>query len=224
MCTQHVVPWRFKKEKGKPENEVLTWWRWLFTCPQRSCYWSGSLCQDPAGNQTTWRPDHRKNCGGMVTSPVHQVWPQPSCKAQWKGEEDKADKRKRWDDSIREWTGLEFAKSQRAVENREKWRKKVVKSSVVPLWPLHLRNRWWWWCWWFVECLPCLVDGLPCFYWLSFLLPLRCGRLPRVNACESLKRRTRRAWPASALPRTTVSCLVHPSTWPSGIVNTWHDH
>ena len=24
-------------------------------------------------------------------SPVHQVWPKPSCKAQWKGEEDKAD-------------------------------------------------------------------------------------------------------------------------------------
>ena len=27
------------------------------------------------------------------------------------------------------WTGLEFAKSQRAVENREKWRKLVVKSE-----------------------------------------------------------------------------------------------
>ena len=40
--------------------------------------------------------------------------------------------RKRWEDNIREWTGLEFAKSQRAVENREKWRKLVVKSSVVP--------------------------------------------------------------------------------------------
>ena len=28
--------------------------------------------------------------------------------------------RKRWKDNIREWTGLEFAKSQKAVENREK--------------------------------------------------------------------------------------------------------
>ena len=28
---------------------------------------------------------------------------------------------------IREWTGLEFGKSQRAVENREKWRKVVAK-------------------------------------------------------------------------------------------------
>ena len=27
--------------------------------------------------------------------------------------------RKRWEDNISEWTGLEFAKSQRAVENRE---------------------------------------------------------------------------------------------------------
>ena len=40
--------------------------------------------------------------------------------------------RKRWEDIIREWTGLEFAKSKRAVENRGKWRKLVVKSSVVP--------------------------------------------------------------------------------------------
>ena len=40
--------------------------------------------------------------------------------------------RKRWEDNIREWTDLEFAKSQRAVENREKWRKLVVKSSVAP--------------------------------------------------------------------------------------------
>ena len=40
--------------------------------------------------------------------------------------------RKRWEDNIREWTGQEFTKSQKTVENREKWRKLVVKSSVVP--------------------------------------------------------------------------------------------
>ena len=53
--------------------------------------------------------------------------------------------RKRWEDNIREWTGLEFGKSQRAVENREKWRKLVAKSSVVPQRPSRLRD-WWWWC------------------------------------------------------------------------------
>ena len=50
--------------------------------------------------------------------------------------------RKRWEDNTtREWTGLEFAKSQRAVENRGKWRKLVVKSSAVPQRPSRLRDR-----------------------------------------------------------------------------------
>ena len=49
--------------------------------------------------------------------------------------------KKRWENNIREWTGLEFAKSQGAVENREKWRKLVSKSSVVPQRPLWLRDR-----------------------------------------------------------------------------------
>ena len=43
--------------------------------------------------------------------------------------------RKRWEDSIKVWTGLDFAKSKRAMENREKWRKLVVKSSVAPQQP-----------------------------------------------------------------------------------------
>ena len=40
--------------------------------------------------------------------------------------------RKRWEDNIREWTGLEFAKSQRAVENRGKWRKLVPNCLWCP--------------------------------------------------------------------------------------------
>ena len=39
-----------------------------------------------------------------------------------------------------QWTGLEFGKSQRAVGNREKWRKLVAKSSVVPQRPSLLRD------------------------------------------------------------------------------------
>ena len=35
--------------------------------------------------------------------------------------------REKWEDNIREWTGLEFAKSQRAVENREKMEKTGCK-------------------------------------------------------------------------------------------------
>ena len=47
---------------------------------------------------------------------------------------------KRWEDNIREWTGLEFAKSQRAVENSEKWKKLVAKSPVAPQRPSRLRD------------------------------------------------------------------------------------
>ena len=59
-----------------------------------------------------------------------------------KGGRRRGRQRKKWEDNISEWTGLEFTKSQRAVENREKWRKLTVKSSVVPQQPLWLRDRW----------------------------------------------------------------------------------
>ena len=49
--------------------------------------------------------------------------------------------RKGWEDNTREWTGLEFTKSQRAVENREKWRKLVAKLYVVSQRPSRLRDR-----------------------------------------------------------------------------------
>ena len=57
-----------------------------------------------------------------------------------KGGRRQGGQRKRWEDNIRGWTGLEFGKSQRAVENREKWRKLVAKSSVVPQRPSRLRD------------------------------------------------------------------------------------
>ena len=58
-----------------------------------------------------------------------------------KGGRRRGRQRKRWEDNIREWTGLEFAKSQRAVGNREKWKKLVAKPSVVPQRPSWLRDK-----------------------------------------------------------------------------------
>ena len=58
-----------------------------------------------------------------------------------KGGRRQGGQRKSWEDNIREWTGLEFGKSQRAVENRGKWRKLVANSSVVPQRPSRLRDR-----------------------------------------------------------------------------------
>ena len=40
--------------------------------------------------------------------------------------------RKRWEDNIKEWTGLEWTVILRKAVNREEWRKLVVKSTVVP--------------------------------------------------------------------------------------------
>ena len=48
--------------------------------------------------------------------------------------------RKRWKDNIGDLTGMEFSRSQGAVENRGKWRKLVEKSSVVPERPSRLRD------------------------------------------------------------------------------------
>ena len=48
-----------------------------------------------------------------------------------KGRRRQGRQKKKWEDNIREWTSLGFVKSQRAVRNREKGRKLVVKSSVA---------------------------------------------------------------------------------------------
>ena len=58
-----------------------------------------------------------------------------------KGGRRQGGQRKKWEDNIREWTGLKLAKSQRAAENREKLRKLVVKSSVVHQRPSRLWDR-----------------------------------------------------------------------------------
>ena len=49
--------------------------------------------------------------------------------------------RKRWEDNIKEWTCLEWNIMLRKPENREEWRKLVVKSTVVPQRSARLRDR-----------------------------------------------------------------------------------
>ena len=74
----------------------------------------------------------------MDMSPVHQVY-KTVLQGTVKGGRRQGRQKKRWEDMY--WTGMEFAKSKRAVENREKWRQLVVKLPVVPQRPLWLRNR-----------------------------------------------------------------------------------
>ena len=151
MDTHSTTP----KKNTSHGNEVLP--QNIVHLIQRPCYQRGSPRQDSAGNWTTWRPpDHRKEMQAAVVwscLPLfirsgqnhlarHSEIPLTS---QWRRQ---GRQRKRGEDRIREWTGLVFAESQRAAENREKWRKLVVKSSVVPQWPVQLRDRWWWWMHW----------------------------------------------------------------------------
>ena len=74
------------------------------------------------------------------TCPIHQVRPKPFARHSKSGKKTRQTE-KRWEDNIKEWSGLEFAKSQRAMESRGKWRKLVAKSSVVPQRPSRLRER-----------------------------------------------------------------------------------
>ena len=82
---------------------------------KRPCYQRGSPCQDPAGNRTTRRPpDHRKE---TQTAVVWSYLAKTVLQGAVKGGRRQSRQRKRWEDNIREWTGLEFGRSQRAVEN-----------------------------------------------------------------------------------------------------------
>ena len=75
---------------------------------QRPCYQRGNPCRDPAGNTSTRSPpDDRKEMQIAVVWScfthlyiflgLFRDWPKPSCKAQWKGEEDKADRSWGWE-------------------------------------------------------------------------------------------------------------------------------
>ena len=47
-------------------------------------------------------------------------------------EADRGRQKKRWEDNIKEWTGMDFASSTRAARNRTGWKGIVANSSVVP--------------------------------------------------------------------------------------------
>ena len=111
---------------------------------QRPRYQRVSLCQDLAGNRNTRRPpDHRKEtqtevvwtCLSFIRSGQNYL-----ARHSEKGKNTR--QIKYWEDNIKEWTGLEFAKSQRAVENREKMEQTGCEVIYgTPTTSLRLRDR-----------------------------------------------------------------------------------
>ena len=61
---------------------------------------------------------------------------------QWtvKGARRRGRQKKRWEDNIKEWTGMGFGDSLRAAEDREGWKGIIATSSVVPRRPPRLRD------------------------------------------------------------------------------------
>ena len=93
---------------------------------QRPCCQRGSPCQDPEAigphenfltivkrRKLQWY-DHVSRSSGLAKTILQGIVKRGRRQGR---------QRKRWADNIREWTGLDFGRSQRAVENREKWRK-----------------------------------------------------------------------------------------------------
>ena len=133
MLEDHGPSQQSCKEEYKP-------WKWgatarYYASKKRPFYQQVSPCQDPAGNRTTRRaPDHRKETQTEVVwtcLPFIRSGQIHLARHSERGKKTKQTE-KRWEYNIRKWRGLEFAKSQRAVESKENWRKLVVKSSVVP--------------------------------------------------------------------------------------------
>ena len=132
------------KKNSSHGNEVLP--QDTMHLIQRPRYQRGSLYQDPAGNRTTLRPlDHRKETQTEV------VWTcLPFIRSSHLARHSEMGKKTRQteknvgrqhQETDKPGVRQRAVESQRAVENREKWRKLVVKSSVEPLRPPRLRYR-----------------------------------------------------------------------------------
>ena len=72
----------------------------------------------------------KRKCLTMSQGPLAQQ--RRFYRAQGKEKRRKSRQKKRWEDNIREWTGMDFASSTRATEAATRWKGIVVKSSVVP--------------------------------------------------------------------------------------------
>ena len=140
---------------------------------QRPYYYRGSPCQDPEGNRTTRRPpDHGKE---TQTAVIWSCFPffKPG-KAQWKGEEDKADRGiggKRTSGNGQASSSARPRGQRRTGENGEE-KKNGYKIICGALTTLAVRNWWWWWWWW---CTELAHSFLFCSFVYSCLYgPLNC--------------------------------------------------
>ena len=114
---------------------------------QRPCYQRGSPRQDQAGNRTIQRPDYRKE------TQIAVIWSCLPCIRSGQNHltrhSERGKKTRQTEEEVgRQHQGMDRPEDRQVPEGsgeQEKWRKLVVKSSVVPKRPSWLRDRWWWW-------------------------------------------------------------------------------
>ena len=115
ICLYAYESWtlsRAPKKNTSHGNKVLT--QDTTHLIQRPCYQRGSPCQDSADNWTTRRPPD--NCKETQTAVVcSSGLAKTILQGTVKGRRRQVEQRKRWEDNIKEWTGLEFGWSQRAM-------------------------------------------------------------------------------------------------------------
>ena len=58
-----------------------------------------------------------------------------------KGKRRRGRQKKGWEEKFKEWTGMDFASSRRAVENRTRWKGIVANSSVVTRRPSKIMGK-----------------------------------------------------------------------------------
>ena len=132
---------------------MFTWWRWLFPRVRGFGENVRHIHSPPVFFFFMFMSM------SMAMSPVHQVWPKPSSKAQWKREEHEADRGrggKTASGNGQAWSSA-GPRGQRRTGENEKKKKLVAKSPVVPQRPSRLRGWWWWWWWWW-WCVCVCVD------------------------------------------------------------------
>ena len=85
-------------------------------------------------------PPRNGNSDGMATSQDPLAWQKTILQGTVKGARRRGRQKKRWEDNIKEWTGMGFGDSLRAAEDREGWKGIVATLSVVPQRPPRLRD------------------------------------------------------------------------------------
>ena len=127
----------------------------------------------------------------------------PSCKTQWKGEEDKADWRRGWKTTSgngQAWSSPSPRGQWRTGKNGGNW---FAKSSLVPQRPSWLSDRWWWW--WLIRC-----------HWLVGDHASHCGGddFCSVTARLFVQQPSAQVSHSSCSPRAALWKGTPRSTWP----------